>query len=361
MLSNMFNLVVLAAAGLQSLYHQATNSRDFKRDVKQNTTEDYGYNLDQPQFTLYERYSEFINSEDYKTSYCPDFNIIELLGNDQGPIYETCKSPTFVTPETWSTVTSTRIANFKAALSIGQVYSNSVFGIQFLPTGPTFTPNRAPLHMVALYTRHISDECVNRDWPPAPTITTAAPTKTVESTVFEKVDGSLASFIRRFLISLPTQIVSDVGTHVRIEITICFEAYIRVAAVLFTILLFTGTLTHSCVVCDIHRFYVYILTCVKLDVFDGIPIMTLLTFILKAQASEGASQVATFKALIIVYTNRLQEHLSFLCGSFQNVACRAASEVVKVHHGIAESQVRLENFPLVNHAQEIIGFGVSRG
>lgn len=201
MFADMFPLAILAAAGLQYIYNQATTP-SFPYDIEEMLAELRELHLEM-QITgpykrrLFDEHFDTINTPNPQSSYCPNTNIIELVALHRGYIYENCENPEFVTPETWSTVTSTRIANNKAPLSIGQVYSNSVFGIHNVCTGPSTTPNRAPLHLVAVYTRHIGDTCINPAWPPSPSTTATTPTKTVVSIVFEKVTGILASYIHK--------------------------------------------------------------------------------------------------------------------------------------------------------------------
>lgn len=104
------------------------------------------------------------NAEDNTSHTCPNQNIIEVVAQYHQISFGSCENRNFITPETWNSVAATRLANKKSPPSIGHIYSSSIIGIQHASKGASVTPNRTPLHMLAIYTHHMPDQCIDPTW-----------------------------------------------------------------------------------------------------------------------------------------------------------------------------------------------------
>jgi hypothetical protein len=167
MLSSIYNLVTIVVASLIALHRPSPKVAldltfiERLRHQSPSYRRTYGpYSLD-----LFVPLFHVSNAEHDAMSYCPVFNIIETVALYHGISLDASRNPDYVTPQTWESVTSTRIANFKSPLSIEQVYSLSTIGVRNTPKGASTTPNRLPLHMLAIYTGRIADSCINPDRP----------------------------------------------------------------------------------------------------------------------------------------------------------------------------------------------------
>jgi hypothetical protein len=117
-------------------------------------------------------------TDDRYTAPCYNVDSLHLLAVFYGKTMLRCQEPKFVLPETWNTVMSSRIANRKEPLSIGRVYSNSVIHASNVPHGASITPNRTPLHMLAIYTHHMPDSCADPDGRP-PAVSDRSPQRAI--------------------------------------------------------------------------------------------------------------------------------------------------------------------------------------
>lgn len=183
-----------------------------------------------------------INTEIASASYCPNYNIIEIVALHLDKLHSTSKNPDHISPDTWNTVVNTRVANGKELPSISRVYSNSVINVQHAKNG-FVTPNRSPLEMLAIYTGNMPDFCVETEQvTPAPKSWVSVAADYMNPLFDEIISryalyaflSSLLIVVVRLFSLMPTQNVSDVGTHGRSYLNICHLAYFILSAAIVT-------------------------------------------------------------------------------------------------------------------------------